>query len=102
MLMLLLLMSTQDTTQKSLTMLKSELSYWRTAMTTMILDSSSAEGADHGGAGSHGSADSGACGKAISHGDAAAGDAACDGSADGRGCDQSSTRRQRCGHSHQR
>ena len=88
MLMLLLLMSTQDTTQKSLTMLKSEFNYWRTAMTTMISDSSSVEGADHGGAGSDGAADSHACGKAIPHGDAAAGDAACDGSADGLGCDQ--------------
>ena len=57
-------------------------------MTTMILDSSSVEGADHGGAGSDGSADSGACGKAIPHGEAAAGDAACDVSADGCGCDQ--------------
>ena len=82
------LMSTQDATQKSLTMLKSEIRYWRTAMTTMISDSSSVEGADHVGAGSDGSADSHACGKAIPHGDAAAGDAACDGSADGLGCDQ--------------
>ena len=83
------LMSTQDATQKSLTMLKSELRYWRTAMTTMISDSSSVEGADHVGAGSDVSADSHACGKAIPHGDdAAAGDAACDGSADGLGCDQ--------------
>ena len=54
----------------------------------MILDSSIVEDADHGGAGSDGSADSGACGKAIPHGEAAAGDAACDVSADGRGCDQ--------------
>ena len=75
------LMSTQDAKQKSLTMLKSELSYWRTAMTTMISDSSSVEGADHVGAGSDGSADS------LWQG-AAAGDAACDGSADGLGCDQ--------------
>jgi len=82
------LMSTQDATQKSLTMLKSEISYWRAAMTTMISDSSSVEGADHVGAGSDGSADSHACGKAIPHGDAAAGDAACDGSADGLECDQ--------------
>ena len=57
-------------------------------MTTMISDSSSVEGADHVGAGSDGSAENHACGKAIPHGDAAAGDAACDGSADGLGCDQ--------------
>ena len=54
----------------------------------MILDSSIVEDADHGGAGSDGSANSRACVKAIPHGDAPAGDAACDGSADGRGCDQ--------------
>ena len=82
------LMSTQDVTQKSLTMLKSEIKYWRTAMTTMISDSTGVEGADHGGAGSSGSADSHACGKAIPHGDAAAGDAASDGSADGLECDR--------------
>ena len=78
------LMSTQDATQKSFTLHKSEIKYRRTGMTTMISDSSSVEGADHGGAGSDGSADSHACGKAIPHGDAAAGDAASDGRSEER------------------